>query len=146
MSHADPELRRAYLAAYRTRPGNREIQRKREADFYARNKKLISVRNNEYRRQRQTGWTAAQYNAAFVEQDGRCALCTRHALESERPLHADHCHGTRTKRKLLCMSCNLALGLFRDDPSLMRRAAAYVEQYAPAGEQAEIKEIQCPTK
>ncbi|MGY1652482.1 endonuclease domain-containing protein [Geodermatophilus sp. SYSU D01119] len=51
-----------------------------------------------------------------------CALCGE-----PRPGHIDHDHATDFVRALLCERCNLALGLLRDDASLMRAAADYVE-------------------
>ena len=41
-------------------------------------------------------------------------------------LHVDHDHGTGEFLGLLCVRCNNALGLFREDPDLLRRAASYV--------------------
>jgi hypothetical protein len=43
-------------------------------------------------------------------------------------LHIDHHHGDGVVRGLLCNQCNLGLGLFRDDSSILRRAAEYLEQ------------------
>lgn len=64
-----------------------------------------------------------------AEQDGRCAIC--HIEEAEAPkstLHVDHIHGTEIIRGLLCANCNLALGLFQDDPVRMRAAIAYLRR------------------
>lgn len=50
-----------------------------------------------------------------------CHLCGAPAK------NIDHCHDTGKVRGLLCTQCNTALGLFKDDPALLRRAADYVE-------------------
>ncbi len=57
-----------------------------------------------------------------ARQADRCASCG-----DEHPGHIDHDHETELTRALLCERCNLGLGLFRDDPSLLRAAADYVE-------------------
>ena len=73
----------------------------------------------------QFGWTSESYSAASEAQSGLCAICGRDAS----PLHADHDHVTGRPRELLCGSCNRALGLFRDSPENLRRAADYVEAH-----------------
>jgi len=55
----------------------------------------------------------------------RCRICG----DQERAVVLDHCHETNIVRGLICGLCNSALGLFRDDPDLMRRAAEYVERF-----------------
>jgi hypothetical protein len=42
-------------------------------------------------------------------------------------LHIDHNHLTGKTRALLCDKCNVGLGSFRDNPDLLRKAAAYLE-------------------
>lgn len=44
--------------------------------------------------------------------------------------HLDHDHVTGVFRGVLCARCNLGIGHFRDDPDLLRRAIAYLEQHA----------------
>lgn len=80
---------------------------------------------------RRFGLTAEHWQAQHDVQNGRCALCSRvpDVAIGAKPLAWDHCHDTNTVRKLLCGPCNLALGLFRDDPALLRAAADYVESF-----------------
>lgn len=51
-----------------------------------------------------------------------CELCYT-ALATD----ADHDHSTGKTRGWLCHPCNLGLGMFKDDPALMRAAANYIE-------------------
>lgn len=41
----------------------------------------------------------------------------------------DHDHLTGRDRGRLCQDHNLGIGLFRDDPALLRAAADYIERY-----------------
>lgn len=57
-----------------------------------------------------------------LQDEGPCAICDdigRRVI--------DHDHQTGDVRDGLCDRCNLGLGLFRDDPRLLRKAAEYVE-------------------
>jgi hypothetical protein len=70
------------------------------------------------------GITIAEYEEMARRQDGRCAICSR--PPGKKPLAVDHDHRTGEVRALLCSSCNLAIGAFRDSPAAMRNAIAYV--------------------
>src|SRR6266542_3916535 len=69
--------------------------------------------------------TVEEYDAILHTQDGVCALCECPSTPGIS-LHVDHDHGTGEIRGLLCVRCNNALGLFREDPDLLRRAVRYV--------------------
>jgi hypothetical protein len=51
-----------------------------------------------------------------------CPICLKN-----KPAHIDHDHETGRIRGVPCFTCNAAIGQLRDDPVIMRRAAAYVE-------------------
>jgi hypothetical protein len=81
------------------------------------------------------GITHDQYDAMLVAQDGGCAICGNGGEQSRfGVLHVDHDHETGRVRGLLCDSCNLSIGKFRDNPAMLRRAADYIERgsFAPA--------------
>lgn len=76
------------------------------------------------------GLTVEQYEALSAAQDDKCRLCGNHASANRHGLlYVDHDHATGKVRALLCPNCNAAVGLFRDDASLMRAAANYVEEF-----------------
>lgn len=52
-----------------------------------------------------------------------CAICG-----ATRNLHIDHDHETNQVRGCLCFSCNTGVGLFRDNPDLLLRAAEYLRR------------------
>jgi hypothetical protein len=60
-------------------------------------------------------------------QEGRCAICKSPLSEGQKGHAVDHCHTTGTVRGLLCPSCNLGLGKFRDDPQLLSEAVRYLQ-------------------
>lgn len=72
------------------------------------------------------GITIERYEAMRVEQNNRCGIC--HTEFTDNP-HTDHDHVTGQVRQLLCGHCNKGLGHFKDDPELLRSAAAYLERY-----------------
>lgn len=78
-------------------------------------------------RQQRTGCTPEQYDALFAKQNGLCALCG--GPPGKNALHADHCHTANRVRELLCHGCNTGLGNFKDDPTLLRAAADYIERH-----------------
>ncbi|MGW6310135.1 endonuclease VII domain-containing protein [Streptomyces niveus] len=69
-----------------------------------------------------------RYLALLGEQEYRCWIC-RVPFEmrsSNLSPHVDHCHDTRKVRGLLCRTCNLALGHFKDDVGRLRAAILYL--------------------
>ena len=68
------------------------------------------------------GITLHDYDTMLVAQRGCCALCEQ---RMDRP-NVDHCHTTGEVRGLLCHLCNRGLGLFKDSPAVLIRAAEYV--------------------
>jgi hypothetical protein len=86
-----------------------EVNRKRVREWTAANPLKKKERNL-----RRVGWTLERYNAAMVEQDGRCAICrVKLALKSHQSesVSCDHDHETNKPRGLLCDRCNRIEGL-----------------------------------
>jgi hypothetical protein len=77
---------------------------------------------------RQYDLTEQQVEALREAQGGVCAIC-----RSASAVHVDHDHETGKVRGMLCFSCNAALGHFKDDPAVLRRAARYLVTYATNG-------------
>ncbi|MGW0625110.1 endonuclease VII domain-containing protein [Streptomyces sp. NPDC002758] len=71
---------------------------------------------------RKYGLTEAERDAMIASQMGLCAICL-----SAPAVHVDHCHKTGRVRVVLCFNCNSGLGLLRDDPETVSRAADYLE-------------------
>ena len=67
-----------------------------------------------------------QYAHILEAQAYKCAICARPNLTKGRRLHVDHNHATGRVRGLLCSNCNSGLGLFRDDPAILKSAIDYL--------------------
>jgi len=91
--------------------------------WYQKNKGRIKEQNLL----RRYGFSVAEYDEMLAKQNGCCALCGC-APSVDKALGVDHDHVTGVIRGLLCDPCNKALGLLRDDPALMVRAAEYVRR------------------
>ncbi len=76
------------------------------------------------------GIDSEEYDKLLHSQNGVCAICKQpetHKLRGKvPPLSVDHNHDTGKIRGLLCNTCNRAIGLFRDDPKLLKTAAWYI--------------------
>lgn len=70
------------------------------------------------------GIGSAEFDELFAQQRGLCAICHIEAAE-----HVDHDHGTGAVRGLLCFTCNVGLGNFKDDPRRLLSAVDYLEGY-----------------
>jgi Recombination endonuclease VII len=101
---ANPERVKAW------RENNRDRRLKKLREIHLRNK---------------FGLTPDEYDGILESQGKVCALCECEPT-SGISLHVDHDHGTSEIRELLCVRCNNALGLFREDPDLLKRAARYL--------------------
>lgn len=75
------------------------------------------------------GCSYEEYKRLEAKQKGKCAVCKkppRGSKFNERRLHVDHCHRTGFIRGLLCIKCNVALGLLEDNPRLLKSALRYL--------------------
>jgi len=110
---------------------NKEYNRLNKEKVYARTK-AYSKDRPEMRRKAWLKFTyemsVDQYDHLRKLQDYKCAICGLHESENlKEKLYIDHDHSTSKVRGLLCHFCNSALGKFKDDPALLRRAAQYLE-------------------
>ncbi len=69
------------------------------------------------------GISEVEFEIMLKSQDNKCLIC---GLEFIEPC-VDHCHKTGKIRSLLCQKCNTALGLFDDNPKLLKIATKYLE-------------------
>lgn len=79
------------------------------------------------------GITLNEYDLMLESQDFRCAICRDGELITRggkiRRLTVDHDHTTGKNRGLLCHSCNVALGYFRESAELLKAAINYLQKH-----------------
>lgn len=80
--------------------------------------------NKSYALDRLYGLSQDQYARMILEQEGKCFLCE---TVPKTTLCVDHDHETGLVRKLLCRSCNMALGLVKDNPKTIAKMFDYVK-------------------
>lgn len=83
--------------------------------------RLTPELNTKYALKRKYNMTVEERDVLVKEHDGKCAIC-----ESAVKLNIDHDHATGKVRGLLCHSCNVSLGHFRDDVQLLEKAITYL--------------------
>ena len=88
------------------------------------NPKKYAETKQKSRLQIQYNLSIADFKQLLDSQQNKCAICGK-----EIKLLVDHCHNTLFVRGLLCRNCNLGLGLFEDNPTSLRQAAIYLEQF-----------------
>lgn len=94
--------------------------------YYDTHRNEHRTRMREWNLRVRYGISTDAYDALLEQQGGRCAICE---LKSALPLRVDHCHSSGSVRALLCHHCNSAIGLFREDVSLVSRAAGYLSHH-----------------
>ena len=78
------------------------------------------------------GITIEHYESLLRKQGGACSVCKKPETATARTgvvrrLNVDHCHDTGKVRGLLCVACNVAIGMACDDPKRLRALADYLE-------------------
>jgi hypothetical protein len=98
-------------------------QHKRLKRWY--NKNAAKVRDRKLKST--YGVDTVWFEAKLKEQNYCCALCHR-PFGDETP-RIDHSHVTGVLRGLLHGNCNTGIGLLKDNPTICRLAAEYLEKY-----------------
>lgn len=76
------------------------------------------------------GLNLVEYRLLERSADGKCMCCGN---PSSKRLHIDHDHTTGKVRGLLCGTCNVGLGHFKDDTTLLAKAIEYLKVNGDVG-------------
>jgi hypothetical protein len=121
----NPEKKRTRAQEYYK--ATKEKRQTQAQEYYKANKEKIKEQShNNYDRQRfaKYGLVSDDYTHMLEIQEGHCAIC---GDSPTRKLGIDHDHETGAVRGLLCNSCNLGLGKFKDSAKIIRKAAMYLD-------------------
>lgn len=95
-------------------------------------RECVQTRAREHTIKESYGVTQAEFLHENQKRDFRCDICKQlpeQAVARVKYLGVDHCHETGTVRGYLCVTCNSLIGMARDNPELLRKAAEYLEQF-----------------
>ena len=111
-----------------------ECDKAKHRKYYKSNQeKILKYRQESRPKRRQNhlikkyGVTLKAYEEMLAAQSGLCAICkTPEAEVSRSRLHVDHDHETNRVRGLLCFSCNMGVGYFKNKQELLSSAMVYL--------------------
>ena len=150
----DSERRKAYMKIYRNK--NKDSLREYNLSYYEKNKEHLRKNAREYFQNNKTdekrerhieytktwysehreevrikalmnnyGLTLEEYEVMLERQENKCSICgSKHTV-----LCVDHNHETGKVRGLLCHSCNLGLGTFKDNIHLLQKSIDYLKEF-----------------
>lgn len=114
----------------------------RQKKYYLANKKKISIyqKNRRQTHREETriydrkqrlkqkfNMTINEYDELLKKQGNVCAICGKE-LEKGKRLAVDHNHKTGKIRGLLCVNCNMMLGMSKDNINTLKNAIKYLEE------------------
>jgi hypothetical protein len=94
---------------------------------YARENK-DKIPSTGYSLKRRYGITSQDYVELLNKQNNCCAICFTTACHTGRNFSVDHDHKTGKVRGLLCAHCNVGLGNFKDQTTLLQKAIEYLKE------------------
>ncbi len=96
--------------------------------YYSKNKKRISKRVSNYQCRKKYGISLKQRESLLKQQNGKCANKGCETVIKKGKGHLDHNHCTNEIRGILCVSCNLALGITKDNPVILTGLIEYLNK------------------
>lgn len=140
LSEEEKQKRRDYYKANKQKFIDKAIQWKKdnpekakESAKKTRKKESSLLRTKDQILFKKYGISLAEYEHLYTAQNQACKICKTpfqlHGHDGTHHLTAnvDHCHFSGQVRGLLCTSCNRGLGFFKDNATLLRLAAEYLD-------------------
>jgi hypothetical protein len=118
----------AYMKKYHK--NNRDARNAYNRVYYRNRRKQDPLYSRRQDLKHDFGMSLEDYDTLWESQGRRCKLCGRQREEGERAFDVDHDHSTGKVRGILCCQCNNGLGYFKDNASILKKAAEYLEMYS----------------
>jgi hypothetical protein len=93
------------------------------------NKRRTTCNDCRNHHKRVTNISSSHRKDLLEEQNNSCAICGINQSDTTKKLSVDHNHETNQVRGLLCNSCNLGLGQFKDSVVFLSYAIEYLEKH-----------------
>jgi Pyruvate/2-oxoacid:ferredoxin oxidoreductase delta subunit len=87
----------------------------------------IKVIRRRYTAKTKFGMTLTEIDTLEKKHNSNCHICKK---SSDRSLDIDHDHTTNKVRGLLCRTCNLILGLCKENKETLRSAIDYLTEHS----------------
>lgn len=123
--------------AHKWRSENPERAKEIKEQYYNKNRETILAKQKTYNLMNQNvhrkrtlkkfGITLDDYCKMLEDQNGQCAICGTNR-QPKKALCVDHDHDTGEIRGLLCMKCNVALGLMDNNIESLQNAINYLRK------------------
>ena len=105
---------------------NREHRKEYNKEYKTKNPEYFKRKHLSY----SYGISLEEYDRMLHNQNCRCAVCGKHAEETQRKrLFVDHSHATGKIRALLCQQCNTAIGMVNEDTDVLFALVAYLNEH-----------------
>lgn len=125
--HMTQEERKNYSRAYYHR--NIEKWREYHRKYHEkRNPQKLRIARRKDKMKSRYGITIEEYVCMNQLQNGLCAICGNPPSQN-RNLDVDHNHSTQKVRKLLYRNCNMGIGYFHENISMMEKAIQYLKNH-----------------
>jgi hypothetical protein len=74
--------------------------------------------------------TLEEVKDLYISQGKKCSICSAEysSVSVRGGLHIDHCHSSGKVRGLLCVRCNVLLGLAKDNVKILNSAIDYLNK------------------
>ena len=108
----------------------KEIYRKSNAKRWEKDKDKLRLACRVYHLKNKYGISIEHYERLLEKQGGVCAVCgTSNWGGAYGKPHVDHDHKTGVVRGILCVRCNVAIGLIDDSPDRALEIISYLRKF-----------------